>query len=97
MEQKEIKQDEIAVKKKSNKGLLILVVILVAIILGMGLYIAYDKEIIFSNVESEEKKSNGEKETKESNTTTDDNKDSKTANDNSIEIKNIDLSKCLKV
>lgn len=78
MEEKEIRKD--------NKGFIITIIILVIIIIGMGLYIAYDKGIIFDKVE---------KETKKSNTTKINKKENKDLTDSSNEIKALDLKKCL--
>lgn len=53
-------------KKKKNKGLVVVIILLVLVILGMGIFILYDKEIIFSKEKEvkEEKKKEVEKEKK---------------------------------
>ena len=77
MEEKEI--------KKNNMGLIALVVILFIIIIGMGLYIAYDKGIVFSNTKKEATESSQSKEIT----------DNDESRENSNEIKELDLSKCI--
>lgn len=50
-------------KPKKSKGAIITIVILILIIIGMGVYIAFDKNIIFkSSTNVEEKKEKTEKE-----------------------------------
>lgn len=72
------------VEAKNNKNVLLITIIILLgiIIVGMGIYIMYDKGILFSDTEVQDKKSNNKKdiveEEKESN-----------------EIKPLDLSKCL--
>lgn len=70
--------------KKNNKGFIFLIIILLAIILGMGIYIAYDKGIIFASVEKETNKNKNE-----------DKVESNEKNNDHEEVKELDLSKCL--
>ena len=66
-------------KKKSNKGLICLVVILLLAVLGLGGYILVDKDII--KLKKEETQTEKKKESKEV--------------DEEVEIKELDLTKCL--
>lgn len=75
--------EEVKEKKKSKKGLIITIIFLVLIILGLVGYICYDKGIIFSKVESENKQS-----------TTKAVDEDKTIIEETT-IKELDLSKCL--
>ena len=44
-------------RKKKNTGLIVTIIILILIIVGMGVYIAYDKGVIFkTSADVEEKK-----------------------------------------
>ena len=70
---------------KNNKGLFVLIGIFIAIILSMGIYIAYDKGVIFSSAGNEEKESSRNE----------DNTEEETEVDEDYEIKALDLSKCL--
>lgn len=74
---------------KKNKGPIIIIIILIVIILGMGLYILYEKGLILSDTNVEDKeisnKKNGKKSTKKD----------KTTDNNSDEIKPLDVTKCL--
>ena len=79
-------------------GVIILVAVLILIITGLIGYICYDKGIIFSKVDSENKQSNvtsnkNNKKEEDSNTTTD-NEETNGTNDESI-IKELNLSQCL--
>ena len=50
-------------RKKKNTGLIVTIIILILIIVGMGVYIAYDKGVIFkTSADVEEKKGKVEKE-----------------------------------
>lgn len=69
-------------KQKNSNGTIILIVILVIVILGMGVYIAYDKGVIFSSPREESKSEDSEKQSNED------------AN-GIVEEKPLDLSKCL--
>lgn len=81
MEKKESKE----VKAKDNK-MIIIVIILFIIVIAMGIYIAYDKGVIFSKVEKETKES--EKKTKEKD-------DEEDVDDKEDEIKPLDITNCL--
>lgn len=84
----EEKEKEKKTDNKSNK-LIVVIVILSLIIVGMGVYIAYDKGVIFSSVENDTKQSNDNKELEETK------EEQKNDSDDSNKIKPLDLSKCL--
>lgn len=42
-------------EKKSNAGLIAIIIILIVALLGLGFYVAYDKGLIFNNEETKEK------------------------------------------
>lgn len=78
--------DQTAETKNNKNGPLIAIIIsLVIIIVGMGIYIMYDKGIIFSSTEVQDKKSNNKKDIVKE----------KKEEKESMEIKPLDLSKCL--
>lgn len=74
---------------KKNNGPMIIIIVLVIIILGMGVYILYEKGVILSDVNVEDKETsnkkniNKKKQTVQNNDTTSD------------EIKPLDVTKCL--
>lgn len=72
-------------KNKKNNLLVGIILLLIIIIIGMGIYIMYDKGILFSDTEVQDKKANNKKETVEK----------KKENKEVEEVKPLDLSKCL--
>lgn len=78
MEEKESKQ-------KNDRGLTALVIILAVMVLGMGVYIAYDKGIIFSSIEKETTKTNNDKKKAETDV----------ENESNNEIEKLNLTKCI--
>lgn len=84
--QKSSNQSIESINKK--KKVPITTILLVMIILGMGIYIMYDKGIIFSDAEVQDKKSNNKKDIVEK-------KKQDSEENNSLEIKPLDISKCL--
>lgn len=77
--------EEKKIIQKDKKKLAIVIVILAVIILGIGVYIAYNKDIIFSPSEEETKGPNNSKEEL----------DPDGKNEDSSGIKELDISKCL--
>lgn len=77
-------------KKNKSKILIVVIIILILVIIGMGGYIAYDKGVIFSGVDKEEKQKDKKKENKENK---ENNKDNE--KDTSNEERPLNLSKCL--
>lgn len=57
--------EENTVVKKNNKGIIVILSILILIILGLVVYIAYDKDFIFEKEKVEEKKDKNNKKIKE--------------------------------
>ena len=67
-----LKMEEVT--KKKNTGLIVTIIILILIIIGMGVYIAYDKGVIFkTSADVEEKKGKVEKKVEEEKTSTEEN------------------------
>lgn len=94
MEDEKKVEDEVQ-KKGDNKSLIAIIVILVIVIFGMAIYIAYDKKIIFSearNVEND-KRSNNKKDNSNDESSKKDN--TSTSTNVGDEVREIDLSKSL--
>lgn len=81
-EEKSSKQSE--TKPKKTGTLIAIIILLIIIIVGMSIYIMYDKGILFSDTEVQNKNSNSEKDILE-----------KEENKKLEEIRPLDLSKCL--
>lgn len=71
---------------KKSKGMIIIIVILGFIVLGLVLYICYDKSVIFQNTEKEDKQSSVKSNKKEKGDAT---------KDKTIVVKELDLSRSL--
>lgn len=80
-----MKEKEENVKKNNSRGLITIIVILVIVITGMGLYIAYDKKLVFSKIGQDEKNTNN----------IEDKSSSDNLNGQDDNVKELDLNKSL--
>lgn len=88
---------EVNLKNKNSNVLVIVIVLLGIAVLGMGFYIAYDKEVIFSKADKDTNEVNDND--SKNNENEEDNgiiNDNNNVNDNtSNQIKDLDLTRCL--
>lgn len=84
MKEEKSSNQPVETKNKNNGLLITIIILLVIMIAGMSIYIMYDKGILFSDTEVQNKNSNSKKDMME-----------KEEDKETDEIKPLDLSKCL--
>ena len=62
--------EEKQIKKSNSKGLYVIIIVLLIAVIGMGLFIAYDKGVIFNKTTNDDKQNNNVVDKKESEETT---------------------------